>query len=87
MAEKKLKVKFGDEFVTATDVPIEETTERWTEIKLKDGAILRMKTVISSVSRIDDKTDQNGNPVYAVSSTNVIAIVSGPTEPENKKVH
>ena len=83
MAERKVKFKLGSEEVDAWDVPIEETTERWTEIKLEDGAVLRLKTVVGAVFRMDDKTDADGNPVYAIKSTNALVTVNGPEPKTN----
>ena len=80
MAERKVKFKLGNEEVDAWDVPIEESLERWTEIKLEDGSVLRLKAVVSNVFRIEGKTDDQGNPMYAVRSTNALVTVNGPTK-------
>jgi hypothetical protein len=74
----------GGETVEASEVPIEESTERWTEIKLADGAVLRIKLIVGAVYRIEGKTDPDGNPMYAVKSTNHMVIVSGPSKPAGK---
>ena len=74
MAERKVKVPVGDKMLDGVDVPVEETTERWTDIKLEDGTHLRVKSVISSVVRVDDMTDPEGNPVYVVKSMNVLSV-------------
>lgn len=81
MTERRTTVKLGDEELHGMDVPVEESTERSTELKLEDGAVLRLKAVVSAVIRIDGKTDGEGNPLYVVKSANVLSIVSGPTKP------
>jgi hypothetical protein len=83
MAENKVKFKLGNAEVDAWDVPIQESTERWTEIKLEDGAVLRLKVVVSNVYRVEGRTDDQGNPMYAVRSTNALVTVSGPTPKTN----
>jgi hypothetical protein len=85
MAERKVKFKLGNAEVDAWDVPF-ESTERWTEIKLDDGAVLRLKVVVSNVYRLEGRTDQQGYPVYAVKSTNAMLTDKGPTvKPNGKK--
>ena len=79
MSEKKTKItlpNLGE--VDGTEVPITESTDRWTDIKLEDGSVLRMKPVVMSVMRIDNQYDQEGNPLYAIRSSNAMAVVSTP---------
>jgi hypothetical protein len=79
--ERKIKITLqpGGKPVDGSDVPIRESTERWTEITLEDGAILRVKPMIVGVVRLDNTWDQDGNPVYALrGGPNVMAIVSIP---------
>jgi hypothetical protein len=61
--------------VMGMDVPIEESTERWSEIKLADGTILRVKQAVAAVVRLDQTWDAEGNPVYVVRSGPALAIV------------
>jgi hypothetical protein len=77
MAERKVKLKIRGEDVDAFEIPF-ESTERWTEIRLEDG--LRLKAVVSNVYRVDGKTDNQGNPVYAIKSTNAMVTEVGPTK-------
>jgi hypothetical protein len=58
--------------VDAVEVEIEVSTERWTEVTLKDGSLIRIKPVILSVLRIDGQYDQEGNPVYQVKANQVM---------------
>jgi hypothetical protein len=64
--------------VEGIGLEIEESTERWSEIKLSDGSILRVKPVVVSVARIDGIRDPEGNPMYWVKTTPVIAVAKGP---------
>ncbi|HKT11680.1 MAG TPA: hypothetical protein VJW77_07625 [Terriglobia bacterium] len=61
-----------------TKVTIEESTERWSEIKLDDGSVLRVKPAIVSVIRIDGQYDPEGNPLYAIQGGHVMAVQSAP---------
>ena len=84
MPERKVKFKLGDKEVDAWDVPIEESIERWTELKLEDGTMLKIKVVVSNVMRLEGQKDDQGNPVYAVRSVNALLTVSSPTNPPRK---
>jgi len=75
MAEKKLKINFpppAGPLVDAAEVPVTESTERWTEIKLEDGTTLRIKPTILSVVRIEGQYDPDGNPMYMTKSGQVL---------------
>ncbi len=60
--------------VEGVDVPIREVTERWTEITLEDGTVLKIKPNVISVTRIDSHYDQEGNPFYALASNQVMTV-------------
>jgi len=75
MAERRVKVPYQGNLTDGTDVPIEESTERWSEFKLEDGTIIRIKQTIASAIRVDGQYDQEGNPVYVLKSAPAVAIV------------
>lgn len=56
--------------IEATDVEFRTKKEDWNEYTLKDGSVLKFKTIITSVIRTEDY-DPSGNPVYLIRSTNV----------------
>ena len=64
--------------VDGYDVPITESTERWTELKLEDGTVIRVKPNVLSAVRIENKFDQDGNPMYAIRGSQTMTIVSAP---------
>jgi hypothetical protein len=79
MPETKTKVSIaGGAPVSGFDVPITETTERWTEVTLEDGAVLRVKPNIVGVVRVEGKYDPEGNPLYALKSQTVMTVSSAP---------
>ena len=78
MAEKKVQVKVGERMVEGVDVPIEETIERWTDVKLKDGSHLRVKMTVISVVRVDSVVDPQGNPTFSINMTPAMAVVDVP---------
>jgi len=64
--------------VEGTEVPLIESVERWTELKLEDGSVLRVKPVVMSIVRIDGEYDPQGNPMYAVQGGQAMVVGSAP---------
>ena len=66
------------------DVEIDEAIERPTELRLRDGAILRMRTNVVEVIRLDEKWNENGEPVYVIKSSNTVTAIEVPQELKKK---
>lgn len=65
------------------DIPILESTERWSEVKLEDGTVFRAKISIGQVVRLINERDPAGNPVYSVNGAPTIVMVEyGNIDPE-----
>ncbi|MCS7119363.1 MAG: hypothetical protein RMH75_04895 [Archaeoglobaceae archaeon] len=45
----------------------------WNEYELEDGSIIKTRTVITKVLRLDGYFDSYGNPVYVVQSQMIVA--------------
>ena len=79
MPEKKVRVEIpGTGPVDGFEVGVSESTERWTEVRLEDGTVLRTKQVIIAAIRIDGRYDADGNPVYSLKINPIMAMVSAP---------
>ena len=73
--EKRIKVELPNVgLVEAVQVPINESTEKWSDVQLGDCTVLRLKPVVISVFRIDGHYDQDGNPVYQIKANQVMAV-------------
>jgi hypothetical protein len=72
--------------VDAVEVDVEETTERWTDVKLTDGTTLRVKMTVIGAMRAVDTYDASGQPMYNVNMAPVIAVTDVP-ERLKKKVN
>ena len=70
------KINFRGQEIDATEVQFQTHKEEWNEYQLMDGSIIKMKTVVGEVFRIEDKYDNEGNPVYQVKSSNVLIVKS-----------
>jgi hypothetical protein len=64
--------------VDGFEVPVLESTERWTEVKLEDGSILRIKPSVISAVRVPEQFDNDGNPMYALKATNQMVVAEAP---------
>jgi len=78
MPENKRKVTLPTGIVEGMDVPIKESTERWSEITLEDGTTLRIKPNVMAVTRIDGQYDNEGNPMYALMSNQTMTVSNVP---------
>jgi len=57
-----------------TEVDVVSAKEAWSEYRLADGIVLRIKPVVISISRIDDDQSANGEPIYTMKSTLVLDV-------------
>ena len=80
MPETKRKIMLPDPvgLVEGVDVPIKESNERWSEIILTDGTTLRIKPNVMTVTRVDGHYDNEGNPMYALMSNQIMTIADVP---------
>lgn len=63
----------GKQYETS-DVEVLESTERWSEYKLSDGSTVRVKQVLTQISRIEGERDPTGNPVYMIAAQPVVSV-------------
>lgn len=70
------KVKWQGEEVEGLEVRFKSVREDWNEYDLEDGSTIRVKLVVSDVIRLNDKYDQEDNPIYVVKSGNMVIVKS-----------
>lgn len=63
---QRVRIHPGGPEYEADDVQILESLERWTELRLDDGTVLRVKPLITSVMRVPGQFDPEGNPIYVI---------------------
>ncbi len=77
--ERRTKVQMPDgTTVEGVDIPVVESTERWTEVTLEDGSVLRLKASIMAAVRIPGHFDNEGNPTYSLKSNVQMMVVNAP---------
>jgi hypothetical protein len=77
MASSKIKGKVAGNDFEGVPIGIAESTERWSEATLEDGAVIRYKTVLVEIARTEGQYDQEGNPIY-FAKTNLVMTVNAP---------
>ena len=78
---KKRQVKVQNQQgnrVEGVVVSVAESTERFSEVKLEDGTILKTKLSPLEAVRVNDQWDNDGNPVYVLKSQNVVVVSESP---------
>jgi hypothetical protein len=78
MPDKRTKVTLPTGTYEGVEVGISESTEKWSEVKLADGSILRIKPNVLGVVRLDNQYDPEGNPLYALRSSQVMTVAEAP---------
>ncbi len=53
----------------STDVEVLSAKEAWSEYRLADGTVLRVKPIMIDVSRVAEAQTADGDPVYNMRST------------------
>jgi hypothetical protein len=79
MAEHSVRIPFplpDSPLREGFEVPVSESTERWTDVLLEDGTVLRVKASIVSAVRINGEFDADGNPAYALKVNPTITLVA-----------
>ena len=71
----KVRVQVGpNQFAQGTSVDFKPITEPWCEFQLHDGSRLRVKLVVSDVIKLDEARGPEGEPIYVIKSSNVVAV-------------
>ena len=70
------KVPVGEkqELKDAVLVDAVESKEPWAEYQLSDGSSIKIKSMLLEIWRVKDEYDSEGNPLYVLKSSNVLAL-------------
>ncbi len=78
MVERSTKAMHNDQMVDGVDVPVLDSSEKWSEFTLEDGVVVRAKNSLLSAIRLVGVYDENGSPVYQLSFAGAIGFASVP---------
>ena len=82
---RKTRINIGDRTIEAEDMEFQTVREDWNEYQVEDGFGVRIKLVVSSILKTQER-DPQGNPVYIVQSTNIVKVLP-PETYSRKEVH
>jgi hypothetical protein len=68
------KVNFQGQMVDAESVEFEADKELWSTYILHDGTALKIKAVLTDVSRLEGIFSPTGDPVYLVQASQILHI-------------
>jgi hypothetical protein len=86
MPDKKRKMPVFGMDVDVVDVPITKAVEHFNEYELEDGSALRVKSVATSIIRVEGQFTPDGKPVYIVLTGPVVSVVSSKLSPPESKL-
>jgi len=66
------------------EVDFENEKEEWNTYKLADGSTLKVKLVLINVVRSRDNFDSLGNPLYGITSQNIVKVLNVPKKLKRK---
>lgn len=76
MPEEKKRLPMLGLEIDVADVPIRNATEFFNEYELEDGSFLKVKSVATSVLRVEGQFGPDGKPIYIVLTGPVVNVVS-----------
>lgn len=78
MSRKRKIPDLQGKLVEGTLIDINESTERFSDVKLADGTLLRVRTVVQEVVRFDSLWTDAGEPMYSVKSATMPTVIEFP---------
>jgi len=66
------------------EVDFENEKEEWNVYKLADGTTLKIKLVLVNVIRSRNNYDSLGNPIYGITSQNIVKVLNVPEKLKQK---
>lgn len=89
MAETKKKLPIFGYEIDVSEVPIQKAEEHFNKYTLEDGTVLNVKSVPTSIMRVDGQFLPDGSPIYIVVATPVSSVESSKIKKasENRKAN
>ena len=68
-----MEISWQGKTIEVDSVDFLERRESWNEYQVTDGKVLKIKLVCTRIFRAREEKDAEGNALYIIQSTNVIA--------------
>jgi hypothetical protein len=85
MPEKKKKLPIFGHEVDVAEVPILRNEEQLNTYWLEDGSVIRVRSVATSILRIEGQYLPDGSPIYIVMATPVTNVAESKLKGEPKE--
>ena len=66
----------------SAEIEVIEAREAWSEYRLADGTVLRIKPVMIAITRVEGAEATNGEPVYNMKSTLITDVRGAKASPD-----
>jgi len=60
----RVKVRFGEEWVDGEELQFEPLKESWNEYRCSDGSYVKLKVVVSKITRLERQNPQGGAHLF-----------------------
>jgi len=78
---RHVRLNISNEWIEGEELEFEPLKEAWNEYRCEDGSYVKVKIVVSRIIRLE-KLNPQGEPIFQVLSTNVIAATPVPNKPD-----
>jgi hypothetical protein len=85
MPEKNKKLPFFGLEIDVAEVPIIKTDEQLNTYWLEDGSVIRVRSVATSIVRVEGHYLPDGSPIYIVMATPVTSVSESKIKGEPKQ--
>ena len=68
----KRTVDYQGRKVEGTEVSFDIIRQNWNEYTLNDGTTIKLQTITTSIVRIDGEYSNQGDPIYVISTQNIV---------------
>ncbi len=73
-----MKIKWKGKEIKVVELEITNANEKWNEYDVSDGSVIKVKLVASKIVRALEEKNDIGEPLYLVSSSNVVSVKVNP---------
>lgn len=71
---RRVQVNFKNQIVAGDELTFEPINESWNEYACDDGATVKVRLVVSRITRLLNEKNEDGEPVYVVKVSSIVAV-------------
>jgi hypothetical protein len=74
--EKVVHITFEGKEERAEDLNFDAEKEGWSNYRLSDGTLIKLKNVVSRILKLLDRTKDDGSPFYVLEGTAILTTIN-----------